>query len=413
MLVRSIGLALVVTLGLLIAACTPAAQPSPSPGQATPGAATPGEPATPAAATPSPAEPSPSPADASPSPDDASPSPGETTPTASDLRIGVVTDVGRLDDASFNQFSNQGAVDAATELGVEHRVIVTQEIADYRPNIDTLINEGFNVIVTIGFLIGSDTALAARDNPEVHFIGVDQGICVDAEGNPDPTFACEGDAATLIPNYQGIVFAEAEPGYLVGIIAAHISESGVIGSVRGTDVPAVVAYNDGYTNGARSINPDITVLSVEADPNPEIGFDNPARGAEIANQMIGQGADVIFQIAGNTGRGALEVACDRGIFAIGVDVDQAVSLPQLAPCIVTSAEKKLQETVHAVILSIAEGNFEAGTVPYNAASDPPAIGISDYHEHADLITPEIQADVDAAFEAMRTGQLDPRASPAP
>jgi basic membrane protein A and related proteins len=334
-----------------------------------------------------------------------------TTPApGGDLKIGVVTDVGRLDDASFNQFSNQGAVDAATALGAEHRVIVTQELADYRANIDTLISEGFNVIVTIGFLIGSDTALAARDNPDVFFLGVDQGICVDEEGNPDPTFTCAGDAASLLPNYQGIVFAEAEPGYLVGIIAAHISQSGVIGAVRGTDVPAVVAFNDGYTNGARSVNPDITVLSVEADPNPEIGFDNPARGREIATQMIDQGADVIFQIAGNTGRGALEVACDReGVWGIGVDVDQHESLPDLAGCIVTSAEKKLQQTVSAVILSIANDEFEAGTVVYNAQSDPPGIGISDYHEHADLISAEAQADVDAAFEAMQAGTLDPRA----
>jgi basic membrane protein A and related proteins len=323
------------------------------------------------------------------------------------LKIGVVTDVGRLEDASFNQFSNQGALDAAEELDGEHRVIVTQDITDYRPNIDTLVNEGFDVIVTIGFLIGTDTAAAAKDNPEVTFIGVDQGVCVDEQGVSDPTFACAGDAATLLPNYQGILFAEAQPGYLVGIIAASISESGVIGSVRGTDVPAVVAFQTGYVNGARSVNPDIEVLSVEADPNPVIGFDNPARGAEIANQMLDQGADVIFQIAGNTGRGALEVACDRGAHGIGVDVDQALSIPELADCIVTSAEKKLQATVKAVILSVANDTFAAGNQVYHAASDPPAIGIAPYHDNADLITPDIQALVDAAFDAMAAGTLDP------
>ena len=325
------------------------------------------------------------------------------------LKIGVVTDVGRLEDASFNQFSNQGAVDAAAELNGEHRVIVTQDITDYRPNIDTLVNEGFDVIVTIGFLIGSDTAAAAKEHPEVTFIGVDQGICVDEEGASDPTFTCAGDAATLLPNYQGVLFAEAQPGYLVGIIAASISESGVIGSVRGTDVPAVVAFQAGYVNGAKSVNPDIEVLSVEADPNPVIGFDNPARGAEIANQMIDQGADVIFQVAGNTGRGALEVACDRGIYGIGVDVDQAESLPELADCIVTSAEKKLQATVKAAILSVANDTFAAGNQVYNAASDPPAIGIAPYHDFADLITADIQALVDAAFDAMAAGTLDPAA----
>lgn len=382
---RPSGLAILATMALLIAACTPAATPTPTPPAAT------------EAPTQAPT---------------AAPTAEPPTPAPEALKIGVVTDVGRLDDRSFNQFSNQGAVDAATQLGSEHRVIVTQEVADYRANIDTLVNEGFDVIITIGFLIGSDTAAAALANPDVHFVGVDQFICVDEQGASDPTFACAGDAAALLPNYQGILFAEAQPGYLVGIIAAHISQSGVIGSVRGTDVPAVVAYNDGYTNGAMSVNPDITVLSVEADPNPEIGFDNPARGAEIAQQMIDQGADVIFQIAGNTGRGALEVACDRGIFAIGVDVDQAESIPELAPCIVTSAEKKLQQTVASVVLSVADDTFQGGNQFYTAASDPPGIGISPYHEFEELITPEIQADVNAAFDAMAAGTLDP-APPAP
>ena len=393
------GLAIVATMALAIAACTPAAQPTATPGTSPPGTSTP------APTTPEPMSPEPT------TPEPMSPEPMSPEPTS--LRIGVVTDVGRLDDASFNQFSNEGAVDAATELGAEHRVIVTQEIADYRPNIDALISEGFNVIVTIGFLIGSDTAAAAKANPDVHFIGVDQGVCLDENSDPDPTFACAGDAASLLPNYQGVVFSEAEPGYLVGIVAAHISQSGVIGAVRGTDVPAVVAFNEGYINGARSVNPDIEVLSVEADPNPEIGFDNPARGREIANQMMDQGADVIFQVAGNTGRGALEAVCDDGLYGIGVDVDQALSLPDLASCIVTSAEKKLQQTVHAAIVSISDGTFQAGTVVYSAASDPPGVGIAPYHEHEDLITAEIQADVDAAFEAMRAGELDPRASPAP
>lgn len=403
--------ALAVATAITIAGCTPAATPGPG----TPGQPSPGEPTTtPAAATATPGAPTASPAAPTGTPGEATASPAAPTGSpGADIRIGVVTDVGRLDDASFNQFSNQGAVDAANELGVEHRVIVTRDIADYRANIDTLVSEGFNVIVTIGFLIGSDTAAAAKDNPEVHFIGVDQGICVDEEGVSDPTFTCAGDAATLLPNYQGVVFAEAEPGYLVGIIAAHISESGVIGSVRGTDVPAVVAFNNGYINGARSVNPDIEVLSVEADPNPVIGFDNPARGAEIATQMIDQGADVLFQIAGNTGRGALEVACDRGIWGIGVDVDQHESLPDLAGCIVTSAEKKLQSTVHAAIMSIADGTFTAGTVVYNAQSDPPGIGIAPYHEHESLISAEAQADVDAALQAMMDGTLDPLASPAP
>jgi basic membrane protein A len=323
------------------------------------------------------------------------------------LKVGVVTDVGQLEDKSFNQSSNEGALAAAEATGGTHDVIVTQAIGDYAGNIQTLVDNDFDVIVTVGFLIGTDTAIAAKANPDIKFVGVDQGVCVDAEGVPDPTFACAGDAAALLPNYQGIVFAEAQPGYLAGIVAASLSESGTIGAVGGTNVPAVVNYWRGYENGAKSINPDIKVLYQETDPNPAVGFNDQAKGRAIAGQFIGQDADVLFQVAGLTGVGVLEAACDADIHGIGVDVDQAVSLPNLAACIVTSAEKKLTDTVKAVVMSAADNTFKAGTVVYDAKSTPPAIGLSGYHDNAALITPEIQAKLDAALEGLKAGTLDP------
>ena len=116
---------------------------------------------------------------------------------------------------------------------------------------------------------------------------------------------------------------------------------------------------------------------------------------------------MIFQIAGLTGVGVLEAVCGANLFGIGVDVDQAVSLPNLASCIVTSAEKKLKDTVKAVVMSVADGSFKAGTIAYNAASTPPAVGLSAYHDKAALITPEIQAKIDAALEGLKAGTLDP------
>ncbi|HEX7223341.1 MAG TPA: BMP family ABC transporter substrate-binding protein, partial [Candidatus Limnocylindrales bacterium] len=173
------------------------------------------------------------------------------------------------------------------------------------------------------------------------------------------------------------------------------------------NVPAVVNYWRGYENGAKSVNPDITVLYQETDPDPAKGFNDPTKGRALAEQFISQDADVIFQIAGLTGQGVLEAVCDAELHGIGVDVDQAVSLPNLAPCIVTSAEKKLKDTVQAVIESAASGNFQAGTVAYDASSEPPAIGLSDYHDNADLITPEIQTLIDDALAGFVDGSLDP------
>jgi basic membrane protein A len=385
---RSLGLSLIGSLAIIVAACGGGASPSPS---------------APAASAPA-ASVSTAPAASG----STAPAASASTSALKPIKVGVVTDVGQLEDKSFNQSSNEGAKAAAAEAGGTHDVIVTQAIGDYAANIQTFIDNKFDVIVTVGFLIGTDTAKAAKANPDVKFIGVDQGICVDEAGAPDPTFACKGDAATLIPNYQGIVFAEAQPGYLAGIIAGSLNKSGTIGAVGGTNVPAVVNYWRGYENGAKSVKSDIKVLYQETDPDPAKGFNDASKGKTIANQFMDQGADVVFQIAGLTGQGVLEAVCAKtGVWGIGVDVDQAVSLPNLSKCIVTSAEKKLVDTVKAVVLSVASDTFKAGTVPYNAASTPQAVGLSDYHDNASLITPDIQAKVDAALAGLKDGSLDP------
>jgi basic membrane protein A and related proteins len=381
---RSLGLTLFSGLAFVVAACSGGAS-------------------SPSAAAPSEAPMSEAPMSEAP----ASEAPASAAASMRPLKVGVVTDVGQLEDKSFNQSSNEGAMAAAEATGGSHDVIVTQNISDYAANIQTFVDQDFDVIVTVGFLIGTDTAAAAKANPDVKFVGVDQGICVDEEGVSDPTFTCAGDAAALLPNYQGIVFAEAQPGYLAGIVAASLTESNTIGAVGGTNVPAVVNYWRGYENGAKSVKPDVEVLYQESDPDPAKGFNDPTKGRAIAEQFIGQGADVIFQIAGLTGQGALEAVCDADVHGIGVDVDQAVSLPNLAPCIVTSAEKKLVDTVTAVVTSVATDTFVPGTVAYNAASDPQAIGLAPYHENEALITPEIQGLIDTALQGFVDGSLDP------
>jgi basic membrane protein A len=335
-----------------------------------------------------------------------SPSGGSGAPSGGALKIGVVTDVGQLEDKSFNQFTNEGAKAAATKLGATHDVIVTQNISDYQQNIGTLADQGFNIIVTTGALLGTDTAIAAAKYKNIKFVGVDQFICLDKTGKSNFS-DCSGDPTTLLPNYQGVLFAEQQPGFLVGVIAASISKSGTIAAIGGTNVPAVVRYWRGYENGAKSVNPDIKVLYQETNTDPVKGFNDPATGKATAQQFIGQGADVLFQIAGATGQGALEAACDAGIHGIGVDVDQSLSLPTAAKCIVTSAEKKLKEYTELIVTQAAQGTMKAGNQIYDAKSNPIGIGISPYHDFADLITPEIQKKVDDALAGMQAGTVDP------
>jgi len=323
------------------------------------------------------------------------------------LLIGGVTDVGQLEDKSFNEGGWCGTIAGATAVGGTAEVIVTEDPADYQNNMSTFISEGYDVIVTYGFALGNDTTIAAKENPDIQFIGLDQSVCVDENGDPDPTFACAGDPAALLPNYQGLIFAEAQAGYLAGIVAGTLSETAVIGAVGGIDsVPPVVAYIGGYVNGAKSVNPDIEVLVSYVSDDITTAFNDPTTGAALAEQMIGQDADVIFQVAGLSGQGALEAACDADIFGIGVDTDQALALPNLT-CIVTSAEKKLVEAVSEAIQRVADGSAEGGTLLLDAASDPPKVAVSEFHNHADLYTDELQGLLDDATAAMAAGDLDP------
>jgi basic membrane protein A and related proteins len=336
-----------------------------------------------------------------------------------DVKVGGVTDVGTLEDKSFNQAGWCGTIMAADAAGGQARVIVTQDPADYAANMQTFIDNDFAVIVTYGFALGNATFAAAKANPDVQFVGLDQFTCLTAEGeldvsrpNDDPPYkaTCAGnkDGATLMPNYQAIVFSEAQAGYLAGVLAAQVSESGVIGSVGGINtIPPVVDYIGGYVNGAKSINPDIEVLVQYASTDITTAFNDPARGKAIAESMIGDGADIIFQVAGLTGQGAIEAACDADIYGIGVDVDQYESLPDnLKPCILTSAEKKISDAISAAIGKALDGTAVGGNAFFNASSDPVGIGLAPYHDLESVVTPDMQAAVDAALQAL-LGGLDP------
>ena len=338
------------------------------------------------------------------------PSASASVGVTSDLKIGLVTDVGTLDDKNFNQFSWEGAKAGAQAIGApEPQSVVTTASADYAKNIQSFVDQDYNVIVTVGFALGNDTTIAAKANPDISFIGVDQGLCVDENGAPDPNFGCKGDAATLLPNYQGLVFKEAQAGYLAGIVAASISKSGYIAAIGGTKVvPAVANYIAGYANAAATVNPDIKVEQQYVSEAPDAAaFNDPAGGKAFAEQLLANNkdVDVMFQVAGKTGNGVLQAACDAKIYAIGVDVDQHLSTPESDACIVTSAEKKLTKAVSDAIGRVADGSAKGGTVLLDITID--SIGLSPFYDFGSLITADIQAKIDAAIAGLKDGSVDP------
>src|SRR3990172_1586489 len=334
-------------------------------------------------------------------------------PTAAQWKIGVVTDVGSVNDKNFNEFTFVGSKAGAQAIGAaEPPVTVPKDASEYEPALQAYIDQGFNIIVSTGFNLAAPTVQKAHDNTDTWFIGVDQGgstLCITEEGLPDTTFACKGNAnaATLLPKYVAISYQEDQPGYLAGMVAASVSETGEIGAIGGiTLCGPCIRYIHGYKLGAQSINPNIVVKVAWVTESDFVkAFYDPDGGKIFGQQFLAQNpnVDVLFQVAGNTGNGVLDAACDADIYAVGVDVDQALSYPNAAKCIVVSAEKKLAFSVAEIIKAIAAGTMTGGDNHWDAARD--GIGISPFHDFASLINAELQTKLDAALVAMKAGTL--------
>lgn len=339
----------------------------------------------------------------------ASEAPATPSVPQADLKIGVVTDIGTLNDKGYNEYSFKGAEDGAALIGsAAPQSTVPKDASEYAADIQAFVGQNYNVIVTVGFNLTADTVKAAKANPTINFVGVDQSpVCVDETGAPDATFACKGDAKTLLPNYTSLYFAEDQAGYLAGIVAANASTANSIGAIGGTTLCApCVRYIQGFELGAKSVKPDIKVSNAYVTSDfSAAAFNDPAGGKAFAQTFIkANKPDVLFAVAGKTGNGVLQAACAANIYGVGVDVDQWVSLG--APdnqCLITSAEKHVQKAVSQAITGIAGKSLAAGDVLFNAAND--GIGVSDFHDKASMFGPEVTAQLATALAGMKDGSL--------
>lgn len=291
--------------------------------------------------------------------------------------VGLVTDVGSVDDRSFNQSAWEGALQAQTALGARVSFIETSDARDYQANIALFAEDGFDVIVTVGFALGEATIEAAAMYPDIMFIGVDQ-------------FQVE-----TIPNVAGLIFPEDIAGFLGGALGGMLTESNIIAAVLGTDlVPPVVAFKEGFENGARFVNPDIQIISTFHPGGLDVAFTDPEWGASTAAQAIGLGADFVFGAGGNTGNGALvEVAGYDGVYCLGVDTDQWFTVPAAQPCLVSSAMKLITPGVFELIEAAQDGNFPGG----NYVGE---VGLAPFHDFEDQISDEVKerlAEIDAGL----------------
>ncbi len=266
---------------------------------------------------------------------------GETSAeTQESIKAGVVTDIGGLNDRSFNALANAGIKRAADELGVEERVLISKQQGDYIPNLTTLAQQQFDLIVPVGFLMADATNTVATKVPDANFAIVD----FSATGLKDKP-----------KNVQGLLFKEQEAGYLAGYLAglwAKDNNAKVVSTVGGQKIPPVDHYIAGFQAGAKKANPGIQTLNGYSQD-----FVDQAKCKEIALDQIAKGSKVVFQVAGGCGLGALDAAKEKGVQGIGVDADQGY----LGDHILTSALKKVDVAVYDAIKRAQEGQFEGGT----------------------------------------------------
>ena len=298
--------------------------------------------------------------------------------------IGLVTDGGALADMGFNEYAWEGVQAGAKAVhGSAEAVVPPANSEAYAWSIEWFVGRGFDVIVTVGFLMADATLTAAHANPDVQFIGLDQFV---------------SDAGAP-PNYQRLVFDEAESGFLAGMVAATMSTTGTIGAVGGmSTIGAVLGFINGYRNGAAWIDSDIDVRVTYAED-----FGRPDLGADAAAGQVEQNADVIFAVAGGTNLGVFGVACGDGVWAVGVDFDQYLQAPAFQGCILTSAEKRLAKATSLAIQRFAADGLQAGESVNDASNG--GIGLAPIRN---AMTPKSLRDaLGTALAGLADGSIDP------
>ena len=307
-----------------------------------------------------------------------------------EISVAMVTDTGGVNDHGFNEFSIKGFEQAKDELGIDGRVYVSKTADDYLPNLTAAAEDGHDLIFSIGFKLAGATIEVAQKFPDTSFAGIDNfyGGATCAK-----TKTCEQ------PNAVGMVYPTEEAGYLAGVLAAKLTKSNTVSTVGGEKIPPVDNWIAGFQQGIINTKPSVKFFNAYSQT-----FVDQAKCKEIALDQIERGSDLVFQVAGDCGIGAIGAACEQGKMAIGVDADQSA----LGDCVVTSALKPLTDSVFETIKTFQSGEFKGGKNNFYGVQQLP---------DAPLLAPykgNVPADVKKAVEAAQAklvdGTIDPPAT---
>ena len=303
----------------------------------------------------------------------------KAAPAAAKTKIGMVTDVGGVNDKSFNQTSWEGLQAlAAEDSGFEVNYLESKTDADYQTNINTFIDEGYDLVICVGYMLADATRAAAEANPDQKFAIIDDASCAD------------------LPNVACLMFAQEQASYLVGLVAGSVTQTKTVGYVQGMVSDSMNLFGIGYITGVLEACPDATVLQYNAN-----NFGDSAGGSTAAKDMITKGADVIYQItkgadviyhaAGGTGMGVIEACNEEGIWAIGVDTDQSILAPDH---VITSAMKRVDVASQDISKAVADGKFVSGVHLYDLSNGGVDLAPTRDHIPADVLAVVEQAKAD-------------------
>lgn len=278
----------------------------------------------------------------------------EGTAAASDIKIAMVTDTGGVNDKSFNQTSWEALQALEKEQGVTVKYLQSKSEADYQPNLNQFVKDGYNLTWGIGFALESALKDIAGQNPDANFAII--------------------DAAVDAPNVESVLFSENEGAFLVGVVAGKMTKTNKIGFVGGMDSPTIKKFEVGFKAGIEASNPDAQFTAVYAS-----GFDKPDEGKSAAKTLYDDGADIVFQAAGGTGTGVFNEALDRKnqgqeVWVIGVDKDQSLEFGN--DVTLTSMIKRVDVAIKTVSQQVIDGTFKGGTITTLGLKDD-GVGIAD------------------------------------
>src|SRR5687768_12414017 len=295
------------------------------------------------------------------------------------IKVGIVFDIGGKDDRSFNAAAWEGVKRASKELPIVLRDVEPGDPTSIEPAMRAFAERGYDLIIGVGFAQTEIMERVARDYPNLHFAIIDGVID--------------------LPNVASLVFKEHEGSYLVGIIAANKTKTGVLGFVGGMDIPLIRKFKVGYEEGAKSVNPRIRVVDNYVGLT-DAAWNNPGKGKELAVAQISKGADIIFTAAGNSGLGAFDAAEQYNKFVIGVDSNQNWVKPGF---VLTSMVKRIDNAVYQIIQDLVGQKFQGGIHVYGLDNDGIGYAMDQYNK--DLVPADVIAKVEEAKEKIIRGEI--------